>query len=114
MAAHILTAGDMLESTFLRSCDVLGLDVDTVQIARPAPPLSSREHDAIRDAIDRCDELGLPFSRELEAYLAMHDIGEDRTSFDELMAKAQKHIYAERIRRSGFDPDLVLGSAWHK
>ncbi len=113
--SEIVQAPDLMESTFARCCDVLGLELDTFQIWRPAPPLSAHERDRVWLASDRCAETGADDLAERLAYFAaLEDIGGDRAPFDEVMKRAQKHLYAERIRRAGFDPAMVLGASWAK
>lgn len=113
--SEIAQAPDLMESTFLRCCDVLGLDLDTFQVWRPAPPLSAHERDRVWLVSDRCAETGADeLAEQLANFASMVDIGGDHASFDEVMRQAQRHLYAERIRRAGFDPAMVLGASWLK
>ena len=109
---RLLMQTQITEGTFLRLLDAVGLELDVLQVDRPAPPPSFSELEAARKSVRLCGELGeSQAATELDALLANRWLP-SRQEFDQAMEAAQRGIVRGKTRLKGWDPDKVLDPEW--
>jgi transcriptional regulator with XRE-family HTH domain len=111
----LLRQSNMTEAVFVRCLELLGLDVELRQTARPLPPLTALERRIALRAATASERYGnVQAAAELRALLesSPDGVGIERSDFDAAMRRCQKAIYRGKVMAQGYDPDVVLEEAW--